>query len=433
MAQLLNNIRHGILANIWPWISMALIRLFGPRFAAYLTYLSIDWGNLRNTKTVICLYRESFIKDIHQLRIRGEFNYPVIMAGFTRFQMLWSQTEEQVQTFYQRSLSKTSKNYKKREKYVSYLLKLINKKIKVDAVLSANFDYWQDEPFKDYCKNTEIPFFVLSREHPIIPEVCSFVVNRYRSSNYHFNGSGIAVAGRSTKDVIEESCIVKDFNSVVITGLPRYDAWKDVDVTIELDKRRFITLLSFTQGYYADNTFVEVLNKFIIISNSYTLSEVDFLVKTKDARDTKIVNEIVQSSNIQANNLIISHEYDLFTILPLSKLVINYNSLSLVEALMAKTPIAIPAWGECKSKGSKSMYPEDDPEVSKVVNFIRNLEDLETYIDKALRDDLKLLDKEDIDHLVQKYVHISKKEGGNSYELEDFFTKSAFNAKTECL
>jgi len=426
----LNSIRYGFLAKIWPSLSIFLVKLGGPKFAAYLTYLSINWGELKSTTTVLCLYRESFIKDIHELRIRGRFNYPIIMGGFTRFQMLWTLPEEQVQTFYQSVSSKSAKNNELRNQYVSYLMKLINKKIKINAILSANFDYWQDTPFKLYSKSNDIPFFVLSREHPIVPKVCSYVIDRYKNSGFKFDGTAIAVAGKSTQDVIEKSSVVDSSEIVKITGLPRYDAWKDLDVMIEAKDRQFITLLSFTEGYYADNTFIDVLKLFVNLANLHSLSKTQFLVKTKDARDTENIKSIVKFNNLNVNNLIITHEYDLFVVLPLSKLVINYNSLSLVEAAMARAPIAIPAWGECKSKGDIVMYPEDNADISKVVKFAKKPEDLSDYIEKAINGELQLLVQEDVDCMVQSYIYISNNENGNSYELEKFFIKFGLGLKS---
>jgi hypothetical protein len=418
----LNSIRYGLLSSIWPILSLLLVKVGGPKLAAYLTYLSINWGELKDTKTVLCLYRESFIKDIHELRIRGKFNYPVIMGGFTRFQMLWTVPEEQTQIFYQNYQAKNLIKNKDRDIYVEQLIRLINKKIHVDAILSANLDYWQDTPFKDYCKSQDIPFLVLSREPPVIPKICAEVIDSYKSTCFKFEGTAIAVAGKSTKQVLEKSDICPP-EIVSITGLPRYDAWKDIDLTIQLKDRTFITLLSFTEGYYADNTFIDVLKIFISISNNHLSSNVDFLVKTKDINDTENIKKILQLNNLNAKKLIITHKYDLFMVLPLSKLVVNYNSLSLIEALMARTPIVIPAWGECKSNGDSVMYPENDPDISKVIKFAKKPNDILTYIESAIKGDLSLLVQKDSDCIIQKYIHISKDKNSYSCELENFFVK----------
>jgi len=417
MKKLLHIIRYGAISPIWSWLSIALIKIGGPKVAAYFSYRSIDWGDMKEGQTILCLYRESFIKDVIELRKRTALNYPIVMGGFTRFQMAWFPQNMQVQTFYQAYLNENERAIEQGTIYARHLIQLVNQKVPVQGILSANFDYWQDAVFKKVCKELDIPFLVLSREHPIIPKVCDYVTDRYRKADYHFEGTAIAVAGRSTKNVIEKVKTVCAPEQVVITGLPRYDAWLDVDTSRSLEERPFITLLTFTKGYYADQTFVEVLQLFCEAAEHHANSPVTFLVKTKDAADTLAVKSMMNAYGLL--NLQCDHEVNLFDVLPRSRMVINYNSLSLIEAVMARAWIAIPVWGQCMGRGGEAMYSIDNSKVANVVNFTSRPDVLMDTISACVAGQLHPISDENIRDFLGEYIHIPDS-GTYCQEFENF-------------
>lgn len=422
MKKFLHTIRYGIFRRISPWITMIIIKTGGPKLAAYLSYFTIDWGEMSKENTVLCLGRPSFEKDIKELRKNTRFNFPQVTAGFTRFQMCWFPRQMQVQTFYQPLKENHPQAEIKSAEYASYLIKLIQKKHNVVAILSANFDYWQDLGFKNICREINIPFLVLSREHTVIPSACDKVIKWYKTTQYKFNGTAIAVAGQGTKDVLLQVGSICLDDQITITGFPRYDAWNDVDTSIPLEERRLVTLLSFTMGYGADDTFIDVLKLFTKAAEKYQSNDVEFLIKTKDADDTNLVGQILKDHSLFPVRY--SHEVNLFDVLPNSRLVINYNSLALLEALFAKTKISIPAWGECESVGKKTMYPADDEIVTNVVHFAYTPDALMATINEAVNNvplKSKLLD-ENINNLISKYVYLPN-DTNCSQEFEKFLLK----------
>lgn len=401
--KLYHTLRYSSLTALWSRVAIIITKIGGPKVAAYLSYLSIDWDDMSHDKTILCLYRESFVKDIAELRKRGQMNYPIVTGGFTRFQMAWLPKSMQIQTFYQ-SKEYDEDVFKNGILYAKHLIMLIQRRYPVHAILSANFDYWQDASFKTVCKQHEIPFLVLSREHPVIPQVCDKVGEWYLRSKYQFEGTAIAVAGRSTKDVIVKAKTVCAPEQVVITGLPRYDAWKDVNTNLPFHERSFITLLTFTKGYYADQTFEEVLSLFIKAAESHVKSGLTFLIKTKDATDTHTVQKMFTSHKLK--NLECSHESDLFDVLPKSRLVINYNSLSLIEAVMARASIVIPAWGDCESTGDQAMYSAENPRIAKIVKFAKSPEQLLETISASVLNQRGFNKAEGIDEFVSEFIHV---------------------------
>lgn len=367
MNALLHSLRHGGARRFWAPLAALLIRLGGPRLAAWLTFQSMDWGDLRHGRAILCLSRESFVKDITELRQRSGWDYPMVMAGFTRFQMAWFPASMQMQTFYQKEMATHPEAIAKSAAYARALIAMVQRRCSVRAVMSANFDYWQDSGFKQACRELGLPFLVLSREHPIIPRICEEVVQWYHKAEYQFDGTAIAVAGPSTQRVLLAAGVLNRPEQVEIIGLPRYDAWLDVDTTRPLADRPLITLLTFTEGYMADASFREVLRLFCEAACRHAGQGVDFVVKSKDAHDTELVRSLMGTEGQAVARC--THELPLFEVLPRSRLVINYNSLSLVEAVMAHAQTVIPAWGECRATGPEAMYPADEPVVSRVVRF----------------------------------------------------------------
>lgn len=405
MKKIISSLRHGLLSHVWPACARVMVKCLGPKFSAYLTYLAIDWGDNAGEISVLCLGRESFVKDIKELRARTRLNFPMVVGGFTRFQMGWTPPAMQVQTFYQayRGADRERALAKSRQ-YARSLIMYASRRKPIHAVLSANFDYWQDAGFKMACQELAIPFLVLSREHPVIPKVCDMVVDWYRRARYRFEGSAIAVAGPSTREVLIRAGGICDPDQIVMTGLPRFDAWLNVDSSRASDQRALVTLLTFTEGYYADDTFKEVLRVFCEAAQRHRHAGVQFLVKTKDMDDTLALRRLVQA--MKCSEVVCTHERELFDVLPDSRLVINYNSLSLVEAAMANAPIVIPAWGECQDRGPQAMYSAEEPAVARVAKFAYTPEQLGEAIAGSLTAAPAGVDREARAAFVNHFVYL---------------------------
>lgn len=411
---MLHALRYGVFSKFWPYLSHGVIWILGPRFAAFLSARTIDWGPQQEGPIVLCLFRESFVKDIHEMRKRTDMQFAVVMGGFTRFQEVWFPKMMQIQTFYQ-SYQGPGREYAlmRSEQYAQHLINYVERKRPVQAVLSANFDYWQEVGLKEVCKKMGIPFFVLSREHPVVPSVCEIVTEWYKRSAYKFEGAQIAVAGDSSKEVLARIGTVCNDNQVVVTGLPRFDAWRDVDCSLPLEERNFITLLTFTDGYFANETFKSVLKAFLQAAKNKSEPSLRFMIKTKDAHDQQLVKNLIPVNYLDFVEC--THEVDLFKILPISRYVIGYNSLSMVESVIAGCKIVIPAWDECKDRGSMVMYSADDPIVSRIVEFAYSSDDFMAMLVRKFEGENRLNTKIEVSSFLNKYIYIPS--GATSSQL----------------
>ena len=408
-------IKH--IRKIWGHIATLIVSWGGVRIASYLTYLGIEWGKIdQKNPTVLCISRDFFSKDIVELRKRTQINYPCILGGYARFQQNWFPEEMQVQTFYQNYQElKKQEAIAKSTEYARRILLMANKVQKIDAVMSANFDYWQDIGFKNVCLELAIPFLVLSREHTTIPASYDLVVSWYKKSGYKFQGTAIAVGGGMTAKIFDEVPII-DTSNVWVIGLPRFDIWQETKTDIPLNQRLYITLLTYTDGYMADENFKEVVKLFAAEALKY--HNLEFIVKCKNYDDQLDVLEILENHNISRLKFV--YDIPLYEILPKSRLVINYNSLSIVEAVMARAKVAIPDWGDCRKEEKLTMCSPSDPIVSRAVSFIESPEEFSKIVEQvAEKKDMTLPSAAVVQDFVNKYFYMPP-EGTISQKVEEF-------------
>lgn len=389
-----------------PGFCRAVYRLGGPALAARLLSWSVDMGPWREDgPAVLCIHRNLFDKDIEQLRQRSKaLNWPFVRAPHLgRLQAAWMPSEVQYQTKFSTHVGPpTAEAWEIGEKFAGFFLNLVCRRFGVAAIMSANIDYWQDEVMRRACRAEGIPFLVLSKEHQTIPEVYRRSVEYYRGHKYRFTGSAVAVFGPRTKDMLVESGVCEEAQ-VCITGAPRLDPWLDMDFDeITADT---VTLLSFAgPGYGAAETFLEVLGLFVDAANRHRDKGLRFAVKCKNEIDRQVVHGLLDDAPI--SNLELTVAEPLFELLPRSRIVIGYNSLSLVEALFCPAVLMVPQWGEGAGDPVKQNIDPTDPDCRAAYRFAESAESLTSLIDQAVYGDLKGASRSLRRRLISRYFHI---------------------------
>ena len=347
---------------------------------------------------IFCLKRASFEKDIQVLRSDTPLNFVVLDRGYTVAQFLWFPPKMQIQTYfvtftgalYDRALRKS-------EAFFTELFDFIEKTKSIDGVFSANFDYWQEAGLFRVAKKREKKVLILSREHPVVPKAVDTVRRWYLDTNFKLTIGKIAVAGPTTKSVLVNSGVCAQ-EQVLETGLPRFDPWIGVSSSISYDHDRdIILLMSFADGYYADKTFKDVLDVFVMVAKEHKGSGRRFVIKAKDDKDAKNISSMIKG--LERQYLEVTFTASLYHLLPKSAAVVGYNSLALVEAVLAKCPLILPAWGQCKDDGFDVMYSRSDLGDSKIAEFaysrLELKDELVKYIDASEHyypTDLEILD-----------------------------------------
>lgn len=329
----------------------------GPRFAARLTARSIRYLPGTSNVTFLVLMRPSFDKDIAALAQHTGLGFVIVDQGFTRFQKIFLPNDRQEQTYYQTAKNTFAGADDPQAIYADELLKQAAACAPINGILSANIDYWQDVGFKYHCANRDLVFGVLCRENAVIPKVVTLNFNRYHDASYRFGGDFVVMAGQTSAQMFRDAKVAPA-DRILASGLPRYDIWHDAADRLPLVERPFVTLLTFTRGYAADQTFVEVLDRFVRMAHDSKDAALTYLIKTKDADDTLYLQEMI-GSRIRAN-IKIDHSIPMTQALLGSRVIVGYNSLSLIDALISGSQIVLPAWGQCLTEGGMCMYPKTE-------------------------------------------------------------------------
>ncbi len=359
-------------------------RLLGMRWAARWIAARVDrerWASGR--PTVLCLRRALFAKDIDVLRSTCNLNFVCIEQGILgRLQRYWISHDFRRQTHYQYcSSSEYNRDWQRIGEFGSLIMRAINRHTPVDAILAANIDYWQDQGILVAARKLNIPFLVLRREQEISDKTRERAFQRY--SQFKFEGDGVAAFGRtSLKPLIESGACRAE--QVVVTGAPRLDCWHDVNPSNQ--DTDSIVLLSYRDPVYgASNSFREVLELFVdCAKKASSTCKARFVVKAKSHDDALAIHQVLA---MKPTNVLIEHDTSLFDLFHRSRLVIGFDSLAVVEALLSKATVVVPFWGDAKGTAESTMFHPSRDQHRKALLFAESRAALSELTDRAARSD----------------------------------------------
>lgn len=400
-------------------ITLMIYKLFGYRLLSYLLFFSIEKGNwLKDRPSILCIKRDLFDKDITEMRRRsGKVNWLIVgTPQLAYIQSSWMPKELRCQTVFQKYFLKNYKGiWDKCELFAKRFLELAIQRLNVKAVLSANIDYWQDEGMRRACEAIDIPFLVLSKENCIIPMAIENMIEYYKKANFKFTGDGIAVFSSKMRDVLIKSGVCK-LNSVVVTGAPRLDAWRNISHDVPRDT---IVLLPYGKDYLlaSDDNFYNALTVFLSAAKSNYDSGLHFIIKCKNIRQKEGLSRKLTKGDLKNVNLVV--DKPLFDLFPRSLLVIGYNSLALAEALLSDAEIAVPQWGEIGKDNNSQQFNPKDEDCSGVINFIESTNDLERLFERIINGQSGNIDMKKRISLLKTYLFYDPDKSNSEY-VEDF-------------
>ena len=366
----------------------------------------INWIDVRpGQPTILAINRSQFSKDIEELRRRTELNWATISAvKIKKCQLDWVAKKDQQQTYFNGILRAIPAELRQRliDFSVAFLSEA-SRKYPIDAVMAANVDYWQDEALKLACHSLNIPFLVLCRENYTVPWTLPWLHERFADANFRFEGAGVACFSAETKRAITPA--VRNPEDIWVTGAPRYDRWLDLR-SLSPDEKNHISLITFNlPGYGAQDVFKEVLCNFADAAKNNQDSKIHWLVKCKKRADLKAVGQLLPAQ--LRSKVSFSFDVPLFDLFPKSKLVIGYNSLALVEAILANAPVAIPFWGQARPEKSDLLLDPEDPLVQAVTHVAETPEALMAIMTRAAKgEDMRKGTPEQRRQIFTRHLHI---------------------------
>jgi hypothetical protein len=367
-----------------PYLRLVLDRATGrlQRQAEKLAGL-IDWSHWQPGRpTILCLDRAQFHKDIEELRARTGYNW--VSVGATRpkrFQEPWVAEKYRIQTYFTAFLDDRAAHLKSGlEDFGAAFLDAAMRVHPVDAVMAGNTDYWQDDAIKLGCRKLGIPFLVLGRENYTKKVDADKLMHRFQDARLRFNGAGVAVLSKATRDVMVGSGSFADAD-VWVTGAPRFDRWLDVGPAPEAE-RVYMTFLSYADPVYlAQQNFAECLRIFSEAAKAHAASGLKFVVKVKKASEV----EPVEAAFPEIRNYPVEIIWDaaLYDIYPRSRIIIGYNTLAAGEGLFTEAPVVLPTWGDALRDPAETLIHFEDPVDAAAAYFPRSAAELRQLIEQA--------------------------------------------------
>lgn len=367
----------------------------------------IDWKGARPDRiSVLCLERSQFIKDIEELRRLTDINWVTLSS--TRLkerQELWVPEADRQQGYFSTWLRTERCGHLRSllERFGTGLLREAHKVMPVDAVVAANIDYWQDEALKLGCRKLGIPFLVLCRENYTIPWTVPWHHEYLKKTGFRFEGDGLAVFSDATKGAFAPG--FDDANDIWVTGAPRYDRWMSL-TPLDESLKTFISLVTFNApGYQATNTFLEVVAIFDRVARAETQNGLTWLVKCKKRGDRR--RTLKRIGAVEGSPLDFRFDTPLFELFPRSRVVVGYNSLALIEAMLTDAPVLVPCWGETRRPRSDLLLDCNDPLTRRVVNFADTPESFAELLTRAARGErLPTGSPEERRQLFKQHMHV---------------------------
>lgn len=350
----------------------------------------IDWASWRAGRpTILCLDRALFRKDLTEMRRWTDLNLVTIRATqVKKSQNAWVKPQWRRQTFLAHDLTQEARSLAPLlERFGCAFLTAASNRHKIDGVMAANTDYWQDEALKLACRKMKIPFLVLSRESYGIGRGREYVTDVYRRAKFKFIGAGCAVASQRCEEFLS-ACGSLNGALVQTTGWPRYDAWLEQPLK-PAGERKSLTLMSYADPQavqYAAQNFADVFREFVAVARSYRAQhpngDLQFVVKLKKKRDEAWLLDL--DPNYMSAGLVVSADLPLPELLADSRIVIGYNTLAVLEALLAETAVVVPCWSDSKRDQHRSLMHFENPLDQQVCYFPQSSTELHELLDQAI-------------------------------------------------
>lgn len=409
------------MAGSWGQAVKALLqKIESPRSAGIKLARTIDWSALTPGRiNVLCLERSQFIKDIRELRRLTEISFVTLNAvRLKRRQEAWVPEKYREQAFFSTTLKEESCRQIRDTltEFGAAILTEARRHGPVDAVASANIDYWQDETMKLGCNALGIPFLVLCRENHTIPWTGPWKHEHIAKAKFRFEGAGAAVFSEATKGAFAPGFDNPD--DLWVTGAPRYDRWMDIKPLPDAEKDH-IGLVTFNDpGYAAVDVFTEVAGIFEELARTESASGLTWLVKCKKAGDRE--ETLQRLGRPDAPNLRFEFKTPLFELFPRSRAVVGYNSLALLEAMLTDVPVVVPCWGQARPPLQDVLLDYSDPLTRRVASFAASPEELRYLLSRAARGEkLKTGTPEERRALFAANVHVPEN-GSASRKVQQF-------------
>ncbi len=253
--------------------------------------------------------------------------------------------------------------------YLIPFIRLLSKLCQIDAIVTCTYYYLQDRDWERAAPKAGVPFYVLHKENMKDPNVNP--IERHKDLGFYFEGTKVFVSNEFMKVVLMKTTNCKD-EDIIVVGTPRMDTVYQRATSATLPTpRKQIVLFSFhhrsggvplsdpntifsksrTEGYVECFDTVHSAIAELAVENP----DIDFIIKPKWMGPwvNEIHSAIKRESNLDATqipNLVISNEKSAYHLIENSRVIVGFNSTTLLEAKLFGRPVVMPFLAEAVEK-----------------------------------------------------------------------------------
>jgi hypothetical protein len=361
-----------------------LCRAIGPGIAGRLCARFIVPAD-GSAPACLCIDRDVFGKDIHQLRLRTDRSWPSITQHLIYlFEQAWIPRPFFHQTAFQAQLPDLpAAAVARAERFAMSFLRAARARHGVAAVLTGNVDYAPDEFVRRAAQRLGMPFLVLLKEHAN-SEYGHGVFAR-SLAGYRYHGDGVAVFGPRTRTILGEQAVYPS-DRARITGPPRLDEWAGPS---EAPPRDTAVLFSFSrEDQEGSTTFAEVLQAFIEAARAPEAAGRCFVVKCRDPYEQAVVARMLAGDDAPVT---LTSDAPVPELLRRSFAAVGFSSLAMTEALLSPATVISPRFGSCRND-QDAQFDDRDAALAALVEFPCSYTDLTAAVLHAARGEVRAED-----------------------------------------
>ncbi len=334
---------------------------------------------------IFCLNSAAFQKDIDELAKKKSLNFVIMEQYWFGIIMLtyFSHDKDFFNHFYGvEEEKKDSLKIPIKSAFLclnSYINLFEKKHNKIKWFLLPSFNQGGVTLINQYALETHRKVLCFYYEHYTCPIACHVVRNCFIHYKSTSPGGTLLVWHKSMKDILVETNFDKPEN-IIVSGPPRFNRWFDI-IKQPREPKRYITLLSFPGSeYLAPFTYIDILLCFKKLASKHT--NYNFIVKCKDGSH---VAETLRILNNSPGDISVSCDIDMIDLLSQSKVIIGYNSLSFLEALLSEAHLIYPFWGDSQYDPYMLQIDPANPEAQNIINIAQSREHFHEILDKKIQ------------------------------------------------
>jgi hypothetical protein len=369
--------------------------------------------------SVFCMIRDGFEHDVTELRQRSRrYNWLRLPAvSWHNVQVALGSPAVLSGQFYNFDFRAPEFDayWQKTETFCITLLKILQREVKLAAIMAANFDYGIDEGLRRACTKLPIPFLTLNRELAILKRHFDSNNSYYRNYKYPPIIDATAVGSEMAHFELVEWGVLRP-DQVHRTGLPRQDPLRELLNDPSPPALNTIVLFNYLHpDYLGGHTFDESLETFVAAADRHP--HITFVVKCKHRNDSEAVKAMLQAT--PAHRLTISTDSSA-SVLRVARAAVGLNSMAMVEALLSNAELLVPQWGEARGPEEDQAFWRENEFHRKHVTFLDSRAHLDQAIDRIATGNWKSpADMGGRIALLQQFLHYDPDRSA-SEAVEDF-------------